>query len=403
MKRYLPYIVGGIALFALGALLVFSVKPQRNLNERITLKQKDKIPYGFYTARNLLPSLFTKAQLFSDKRSPGYWDSLSLSGSNQAVFLVGDLNADDNELEDMMEFARRGNHIFIICKSLSYDATRFFGFNADIYSDESYYSQSADSLRLQLSLPRFKDTATYIYPGRRYSYSLVSNSFQKAIVLGTNEKGHANFFQFKAAEGSIYLHTAPLAFSNYFILHKNNIAYYQQAISVIPADVTKVLWNEYYLFKKNEPQEKEPNWLGVLFQYDAFRWAFLTALFTLLLYVFLEMRRKQRMIPLLQKPKNETLHFVQTIGRLYYDQKNHKDLAQKMSLYFLDHVRTKYKISTDVLDENFIKLLHAKSGFSEKEVTKLVDFIEVAYGDPDVTEQDLAQFHKSLEQFYKNA
>ncbi len=74
MKRLIPYIIGAIAFVALAVLLISSAqKKPRRLNERITLKQKDKIPYGFYAARNLLPSLFPNAKIYTDKRSPGYW------------------------------------------------------------------------------------------------------------------------------------------------------------------------------------------------------------------------------------------------------------------------------------------------------------------------------------------
>jgi hypothetical protein len=140
--------------------------------------------------------------------------------------------------------------------------------------------------------------------------------------------------------------------------------------------------------------------LRVLFQYEAFRWAFLVALGTLLLYVLLEMRRKQRMIPVLHKPKNESLDFVKTIGRLYYGQRNHKDLAQKMSTHFLDHVRNKYKLSTGELSESFITSLSAKSNYPVEGVRDLLQFIEQAFGDPSVSESDLANFHKHLEKFY---
>ncbi len=404
MKKYLPYVIGMLVFIALAALVFFSANNRpRRLNERISLKASDKIPYGFYTARNLLPALFPAAKIYSDKRSPGYWDSLLLTGNNQAVFLVGALDANESELEELMEFAGRGNHVFIICKSLSYDATRFFGFKQNaIASDENYYPGSNDSLRVTLAQPRFNDTTTYIYPGRKYSNSFDYTDDETAIILGYTRSGGANFLQFKKGAGSVYLHTAPLAFSNYFILHKNNIRYYQQALSVIPATVTKIVWNEYYLNKRNEPKQQEPNWLSVLFKYEAFKWAFLTALGTLLLYVLLEMRRKQRIIPVWNKPKNESLLFVQTIGRLYHDQGDHKNLAQKMGAYFLEHVRSRYKLPTNVLDEAFVTALHQKTGYHLESLAGIITYINSANNEGTISEQELAFFHKELEKFYQH-
>ena len=105
---------------------------------------------------------------------------------------------------------------------------------------------------------------------------------------------------------------------------------------------------------------------------------------------------------MLPKTKNDSLDFVQTIGRLYYDGKDHKDLAQKMGAYFLDHVRSRYKISTNDLDEAFIHALHQKSGYPVATLSELIDFIHLANGDPGVGEQQLALFHKQLENFYQH-
>ncbi|HVG11375.1 MAG TPA: hypothetical protein VM843_00165 [Flavisolibacter sp.] len=107
MRKYLPYILGAVVLIALSALLLSSADRKRKLNERITLKQQDKIPYGFYTARQLLPSLFPSARVYNDHRPPGYWDSLNLTAGKQALVLVGDLKADREELVKLTDFASR--------------------------------------------------------------------------------------------------------------------------------------------------------------------------------------------------------------------------------------------------------------------------------------------------------
>ncbi|HVE61935.1 MAG TPA: hypothetical protein VNA26_08950, partial [Chitinophagaceae bacterium] len=86
MKKYLPYILATVLVVALGILLVSSAKTRpRKMDERITLRKQDKIPYGFYAARNLLPSLFPQASVYADNRPPGFWDSVYSDEINQAV------------------------------------------------------------------------------------------------------------------------------------------------------------------------------------------------------------------------------------------------------------------------------------------------------------------------------
>jgi hypothetical protein len=405
MKKLIPYGIMILVILVLGSLLISSTRGRpKQLDERISLRQKDKIPYGFYAARNLVPTLFPQATFYTDKRPPGYWDSLSLTASNQAVVLVAStLNADSRELENLLDFVKKGNHVFIITKYMSYEANNFFGFTTgDIYSEDGLQVEADDSLKVKLSFPRFDDTLTYTYPGKRHATFYSNWDKDKAVVLGSNGSGYPNFLQFRAGKGTIVIHTAPLAFSNYFVLHKDNIHYLEQVFSVLPATINKVVWSEYYLTKPGRQSEKEPNMLSVLFRYPSFKWAFLTAILAILLYVFMEMRRKQRIIPVIQSPRNDSLDFVQTIGRLYYDKKDHSDLARKMSVYFLDHVRSQYKLPTHVLDNSFAHALHAKSGYGINEIKSIIHSINHVASAKTITDIELTQFHKQLDSFYQN-
>ena len=126
------------------------------------------------------------------------------------------------------------------------------------------------------------------------------------------------------------------------------------------------------------------------------------AIITIGLFVLLETRRKQRYIPFVSKPKNDSLDFVKTIGRLYYEKNDHRDLAKKMGLYFLEHIRNTYKLPTGQLNEEFVKNLHYKSGYNESNLKKIVSFIDFVNEAPGVTDAQLAEFHKDLEDFYKH-
>jgi hypothetical protein len=405
VRKLLPYGLIILVILVLGGLLLSSSRGRpRKMDERISLRQKDKIPYGFYAARQLVPSLFPGTSFYTDKRPPGYWDSLSLTASNQAVVLVAStLNADSRELQDLLEFAKEGNYVFIITKYMSYEANHFFGFNiGDIYSEDGLQVEADDSLKVKLSTPRFDDTLTYTYPGRRHATFYSSWNKDKAVVLGSNGSGYPNFLQFRAGKGGIFIHTAPLVFSNYFVLHKDNVRYLEKAFSVLPDSIRKIVWSEYYLTKPGSQPEKPPSILHVLFRYPSFKWAFLTAIMALLLYVAMEMRRKQRVIPVRQTPRNDSLDFVQTIGRLYYDKKDHADLARKMSVYFLDYVRNQYKLPTHTLDESFILALHAKSGYGISGIKTILHSIDQVNSMGVLTEEALVQFHYQLESFYQN-
>jgi hypothetical protein len=119
--------------------------------------------------------------------------------------------------------------------------------------------------------------------------------------------------------------------------------------------------------------------------------------------MLMETRRKQRYIPVIEKPKNDSLDFVKTIGRLYYDRGDHKNLCKKMGSYFLEHVRNRYKLPTNKLDEDFIKSLQFKSGCEEAEIRGIVSFIKYIDDAPVIKDDELSDFYKQLESFYKKA
>ena len=404
MKKFLPYIilvaiVGLIFIVIVGA----NRKLPRKMDERITLREKDKIPYGTAAARSLIGSLFPNASVTSDSRNPGYWNDISFGSNKQAVILMsGYFNADEYELKKIIDFASSGNYVFIIGRGFSTDAQSAFNFTYNQNNASVFYNIVDDSLKVKLQPPSFSSDSFFIYPGTKFESWFETFDTAHALVLGTNET-RPNFIRMNVGDGSVFIHSAPLAFSNYFILHKNNIRYFEQALSVIPNDVEKIVWNDYYLNKKiNNNKEGSPNWLGVLFKIPAFKAGFFVLLLLLLLWVLLNTRRRQRMIPDYSKPRNESLDFVKTMGRLYYERRDHQNLAKKMGIYFLEHVRSNYKLPTHTLDDQFTEALHFKSGHSRGDLNEIVSFVQYLQDDGSVNEQQLIHFHNQLESFYQN-
>jgi Domain of unknown function (DUF4350) len=408
LNKYLPYI---LALLLTAAVIVLFVtgnnKTNHRLDERITLRQKDKIPYGASVAYNSLKYLFPGAEIYIDRHEPGYWDSLSTYGSKQVFIVVtGRFHASEEEMKRMISFAENGNDVFISARYLSAAVDEILNCSSSSY-DLSLYSdeEMEDSMQILLSDPPFGKKPEYSYPGKKFNSYFDKIDSATTDVLGYGENGHPNFIHLRTGKGNFYVQLEPLAFSNYFLLHNNNIHYYENALSVIPADVQKIVWDEYYLYKKfyNDKDTGKKGWMNVLFRYPALKAALLTAIFTLLLYVLLEMRRKQRYIPFVAKPKNDSLDFVKTIGRLYYDKGDHKNLCSKMAAYFLEHIRNRYKLPTGILDDEFTRNLQFKTGCEEAEIQGIVSFIKNLDEAPAISHTQLTDFHKRLESFYKKA
>lgn len=405
MKKYLPYLL--IALVTAGLLGLFVTNDQsrnRKFDGRITLAKRDKIPYGTYVAYQSLKQFFPKAGISSSKQSPGFWDSLSNFEDRQALMIVTPhFRANEDEMERLIRFAEHGNDVFISTMDISFEASQILKCDANAAQGLMYYfeeTEGSDLMTLSLSKPPFPESGKYSYPGKRYDFYFYKLDTTTVTVLGYDKSQRPNFIHLKAGEGNMYVHLAPLAFSNYFLLHQDNIAYYENLMSVLPRDINKIVWDEYFASKRNSPPRRS-NWIDGFLKYPGLKWALITAILILLLYVLIGMRRVQRVIPVIRPPKNDSLDFVRTIGRLYHDRGDHKNLSRKMASYFLEHVRSRYKLATSVLDNQFEAALHAKSGVPKEEIAGIVSFIHFLDDTVTVSDKQLAQFHRQLENFYK--
>ena len=101
--------------------------------------------------------------------------------------------------------------------------------------------------------------------------------------------------------------------------------------------------------------------------------------------------------------KNESVSFIETVGRLYFNKGNNTNLAEKIIQQYLEWVRLHYYLNTNLLSTEFIKQLAHKSGQPEYVVTELVYMItEIRMGSVKPDDAYLYQLYRTIQQFYKN-
>ena len=100
--------------------------------------------------------------------------------------------------------------------------------------------------------------------------------------------------------------------------------------------------------------------------------------------------------------KNDSVSFVETVGRLYYNKGDHTNLSEKMVQQFLEWVRAHYFLNTNLLNEAFINQLSIKSGQPEAKVRGLVEIInEIKSRSVKTDDAYLYQLYTTIQQFYK--
>lgn len=391
---YIAVAVGVVAIFA----LLFLRQQPKQLDERITLDTKYNKPYDLSVAYNNLPLLFNNPTVTINRSSPDVWYNSDSSADGKTLFFLvtRHFNPEESELQSLLDFVKQGNQVFISTPFMNSEAAGYFGFDED-------YGAYKDAGKTWFTNPPYSSDTLFVNPGLHYTSSFSGVDSLHYAVIAKNEDGTPALIKVDAGKGSFYFQCNPFLLFNYFLLYRNNINYLEKIASLMPKQQDKIIWDEYYKYKLEKNDRGEPaSPLHVLFGIPPFRWAFLIIIVLVLLRILLNVKRLQRIIPAWEKPKNDTLDFTKTIGRLYYAKGDNTNLARKMATYLLEFIRNKYFISTAALNDDFVKSLASKAGYSEELTKEMVGHLVYIQGEHKVSEKQLVTIYQSFSTFYKH-
>jgi hypothetical protein len=383
IKFLLPLIITLIIL-----TIIKIVEPEQ-VNWSKSFAKKDKIPYGGYIIYDIAAGLFPDNE-FELKELPIYNNLKDKYYCNtNYIFINTYFSPDRLDTEYLLNYVAEGNNVFI-------SAFGIYGNLADSLKIKTYdMFFSEDSVNINFSLADLKSDDGYSY--FKGNFENYFSSFDTALVqvLGKNGSGNVNFLRVKYGNGNILLNTVPLAFTNYHLLNSANIEYVYKALSHLP--VQKTFWDDYY----KDGNKYSATALQYILSQQALKWAYFIMLVSVFLFIFFYGRRKQRIIPLIPPLTNTTLEFVETVGNLYYQQKDYKNIADKRISYFLDYIRSKYSIKISSFDDEIIRKIYEKSSLSTGELKSLFKEIEKINHSPKITEEELININYKIEKFYE--
>jgi len=374
------------------------------MDERITLRKGDKIPYGTFVAYEDLKYLFPLADITINQESPaaissfvGDYSYNTESDPPKALYVIitPEFYPDQKEFDAISRFVGAGNHVLV--SSFSWSKNFMDSLNLRI-SQPRISVEFEDSLEVSIKHPITYDSADFAYPGKTDDTYFIKYDSNYSSVVGHEGRRPNLIRQDYQGGGSITIQSDPLAFSNFFLLHKKNNTYYDEAFSYFPRDISMVVWDQYFRYKKNGGSF---NSLQVILANKSLRTAFwLLMLLFALIYLF-ESKRKQRIIPILKPLRNTSLDFVKTVGRLYHQYHDNKNLGIKMTAHLMEYIRQKYNLPTTTLDEQFVSSLAFKSGYPEDKLHNMIYKAKMINDFSSVSDGELMEFHRQTEAFYK--
>lgn len=186
-----------------------------------------------------------------------------------------------------------------------------------------------------------------------------------------------------------------MVFTNIHLLDDDNHEFVSTSLSYLPQKDT--YWTEFYHLGRMEIATP----LRFVLTTEPLRWAYYLTLISILLFMVFEAKRKQRIIPIINPLTNTTLEFVGTIGNLYYQRADHKNIAEKKIQFFLDQIHATYFINTNNKDEAYLILLSKKAGVPEKTVRDLLNMISQISQQEKISASELTRLNELIEKFHQ--
>jgi hypothetical protein len=377
-----------IATVLLTIYLVAQYNKPKDIDWTPTLANTDKIPFGTYILYNQLHDIFPNSAI-TTYREPVY-NVISEEGIKNSTYLIICNNAEINKYDykKLKEYISKGNEAFI--------AASYFGEGLikELHVRLASELRSRSATRIGFLSKDLRDRQYDVDLGCSDDY-FVTFDTSKAVVLGNNEFGKATFLRFKIGSGALYLNANPGMFTNYSLLHELGAPYASTALSYLQPG-KNLVWDEYY----TKGREGSESLMRVFLSNDKLRWAFYIAFFSLLVFVLYEMKRRQRIIPVIEPLSNTTVEFANVVGMVYYEQRNNANIAQKQVAYLLEYIRTQFYLKTNAFDEEFIQALTQKSGAKPELVKNLVRQIMQVRNNSRVSDDELINLNQNIEQFY---
>lgn len=365
------YIAVLVLIFVL--ILIASPNQPKPIDWQPTYSVNDKIPFGLYVFDKEINNIFknTKIERVAtvtpyEFLEPKYnIDTLVLDYRIKGTFItISESNTiDDQSIKEIFYFVSHGNTAFLSMKEFPKYLTD--SLKIELKTDFQY----ADSTLAWMANKKVSSEKYFLKESLETYFSKIDTLNTTVLGYQGNNKKHVNFIKIPHVNGYFYLHTEPVAFTNFNLLKKNNYQYTENVLSYIPKG--DVFW-----YTKNENNESISNSpLRYIMNQPALKWAWYLFLIGLLTFIVFNAKRKQRIVPILKPLPNLTLDFTKTIGNLYYQEGDHGNIIDKKIIYFLERIRNEYLIDTTRLDDDFIKKLHHKSGKEESDIRELVFLI----------------------------
>jgi len=397
-------------------------------NWRESYRYDEKQPFDIYALYELLEARPEGLNMLEDSLTV-LTTALTDKSSNY-VFVGNYAHYTNKSVTTLLDFVEKGNNAFIAADELPEDlASHLFG-------DDCYYnllntqmgSLMLDTVRVQLTTKGENFELYNIYDfepwNRNTQYINASLLCDEALdneIIGTLEDYNANFIRLGWGEGNFYYHANPIFFTNFYLVDSTQYEY-PEAVLTSVLEEGPVYWDEVSrvppTVARQRNQQRARNQPGgggynggrnLLSGNEALSYiqeqgplalAWYTLILAALLYVIFRGKRRQRIIPIINRRENASKRFIDTISRLVYQKGHHLALARQELASLRYHLQDRFGVrwkDNDPPPENLAKLIGADEEIAERALIE----IRIVQGRDNLTDGELMRFYRSIEPLYR--
>jgi|GEM_PF-139089 len=350
-----------------------------------SLLQKDSIPLTADTLNDTQ----------SSAKHPAFYVDTTLTTPCEKCttyfFVNGTLTPDKFETEMLLKFVAEGNTVVIASSELGghfYDSLGIT--NRYNYGKNEFFNDSIQRLVSIHFYPKINKVNQSIFTisERRikfdsYLYSIDSNY---TSVIASKGDTLPIAMKVQHGRGIFLLVSSPQLFTNYGIVKPESNKLITSILTLLPKNM--VLWSNYYKFNRTNVSSSP---LRYILSQEGLRWAYYLFLIVSSVYIIFSIKRTQRAIPIVKPYSNDTLDFVNTIGTLFFQSKDHRLIALKKIQYFFDFLRTNYYLNTSKFDKDFFEKASLKLQISMEDTISLFSKINGVLESDTIEEEEMKQ------------
>lgn len=376
------------ALFFMGDNLLATKKAHEtfvseNWEDKYKLNEKD--PYGLYMFNQLLRAHVDTNQAIIPLTNSVELDSVMALNQRSTMLFVGDkFGLKTAEFDSVLAQVHDGNTLLLSSNQLTENIVRRLFIRYEVSYDY------ADSVNVNINNNTF--SMFYLYQNDTIAHEWraflnvqpIDSTYRKLSTIFQL----ADFIRLKHGNGFIYIHTNPEFFFNYQVKRTEGYRYTSFLLNQLPQnqpvyilELGRLLEHNYDPYGEGEgiSDKQDDSYFQFILKSPALMAAFGLGLLGVLLFVLFRSKRMQPVVPYIEKKKNMSLEFAQTITSIYQSKSNPMGIVKVQGQNFYDAMQKHFfiDISGKANDrERAIAILSEKSSIPSSEINELIALFE---------------------------